>query len=288
MRQTWQTLTIVNDNGCRKWRNLACAGSKDENPETVVNARDLAHRTGFTLIELLVVIAIIAILAALLLPVLSAAQNRAKAIGCADNNKQIGLAISMYVNDNNGFFPPLNQYNFAMHTTNWWFRYLNKGNYITSNTFSNNVWRCPAVQNADILASTVAYYDSPCEGYGPFEDTVNPANCLIRYYLNLSDGFQGSQNINVVRRVSQIWLVGDVGDPQTIETINKLPASYYTDITVVQPVVGSGWLTVPSQKQAACRHSGRAVFSFCDGHVESWKWADLDTDFNDVFAEKSY
>ncbi len=264
------------------------AKSRPDNPAETVTSRNLRGTAGFTLIELLVVIAIIAILAALLLPVLNAAQNRAKTIGCANNNKQIGLAMTMYTTDNNGSFPPLNQYNFAEHTTNWWFRYLNKGNYITSNTFSNNVWRCPAVQNSDISAGTVSYYDSPCEGYGPFEDTIVPANCLIRYYLNLNGGYQGSQNISVVKRVSQIWLIGDVGDPKIQQTVNKLPPNYYTDITVIQPIIGLGWVTVPSQKQAACRHDGSAVFSFCDGHVETWKWAALDTDFNDVFAEKSY
>src|SRR6266571_1468950 len=67
--------------------------------------RERSQPSGFTLIELLVVIAIIAILAAILFPVFALAREKARSATCLSNQKQLGTAMSMYVQDYDERFP---------------------------------------------------------------------------------------------------------------------------------------------------------------------------------------
>jgi prepilin-type N-terminal cleavage/methylation domain-containing protein/prepilin-type processing-associated H-X9-DG protein len=76
---------------------------------TVKTIMEAAER-GFTLIELLVVIAIIAILAALLLPALSQGRESAHSVACLSNERQLGLAVRLYVSDHGDRFPGVSEY----------------------------------------------------------------------------------------------------------------------------------------------------------------------------------
>lgn len=71
-----------------------------------VRVLDMGNRPkGFTLVELLVVISIIGLLAALGIPAIKAGQDKAKQAACSSNLKQLGVALSSYLAENNGVFP---------------------------------------------------------------------------------------------------------------------------------------------------------------------------------------
>ena len=97
----------------------------------------------FTLIELLVVIAIIAILAAMLLPALAKAKDRARKIQCVSNLKQIAYAYHLYNDDNNSHLPTPDMLGKSSYRLAWdpmsLCAYFNT--YISTN---NKVWLCPA------------------------------------------------------------------------------------------------------------------------------------------------
>jgi prepilin-type processing-associated H-X9-DG protein len=193
----------------------------------------------------------------------------------------------------------LNTGNFAAGikaTDLWWFKVLDNGKYLTSSSVSNNVWHCPAVTSQNINPIVTGYYKFPCEGYGPMENGHGDYSAgIIRYGMN-TDGKTplSSRKLSQLSRPSQTCLMGDVGIPKFPLDYGKdrIPVyGYYTEITTFQPTLiggmAAGWATSP-YKQPACRHYGRAAFSFCDGHAENWKWSDLRANLNDVFAINSY
>src|SRR5580704_11018030 len=76
-------------------------------------------KRAFTLIELLIVIAIIAILAAILLPILNSAKRKAAQTPCINNQKQLGLGMQMYLEDNGNTFPGIASRMYGYQPSDW-------------------------------------------------------------------------------------------------------------------------------------------------------------------------
>ncbi len=145
------------------------------------------NRSGFTLIELLVVIAIIAILAAILFPVFAQAREKARATTCLSNEKQIGLAALMYVQDYDETYP------WAWGLGGNWVSLVDP--YIKSAGESewgisvhNTVWQCPDDSTGDTVSYTsnamLLGGGAPAWGY-PLEPALtlagvnSPADCVF-------------------------------------------------------------------------------------------------------------
>ena len=219
-------------------------------------------RNGFTLIELLVVVAIIAILAAMLLPALSRAKEKARAAVCMNNLKQLGLAFHLYTLDYNGYLPTVAAFYIWNSSTapplvQIWFMYggaygytweyhlhpyINKNRPDTQNESKTDLWRCPS-----------GFVDTKQRRSPPF----------LHYGMNSRFGGIGSLSYNKLDRITQSSNTVLAGDSTMGNSANRGPYLYPRNYA------GSIYARVSD------RHNGGGNILWVDGHV-SWAAANDD------------
>ena len=222
--------------------------------------------SALTLIELLIVIAIIGILATLLLMAVSQAKAKALRIQCANNARQLGQAMQMYVADKHSY--PLVAIDYPDHYTGWENQLArteldNPAHNMPAHYPRPDIWHCPAAYLPPGFSQATPDYGYNVYGMSASTDTNSTG--LGGHHIWISSTQQPTPPVNESEIVnpSEMMAIGDGfkgGDGVIQDGGSYLWRTYGLQETGIY---------VGSTKRSYARHQGKANVVFCDGHVES-------------------